>query len=57
MADVIKAAIGFVMSNYSLTFLVIGLLFSLIAIARASKPVGREGGCWRMAATTGWSGR
>jgi hypothetical protein len=39
MAGVIKATIVFVVSNYSLTFLVIGLLFSLVAIARSSKPV------------------
>jgi hypothetical protein len=29
MAGVIKAAIIFVLSNYSLTFLVVGLLFSI----------------------------
>ncbi len=40
MGDVIRAAIVFVISNYSLTFLVIGVLFSLVAIARAPKPVG-----------------
>ena len=39
MAGVIKAAIVFFLSNYSLTFLVIGLLFSLVALARARKPV------------------
>jgi hypothetical protein len=42
MAGVIKAVIVFVLSNYSLTFLVIGLLFSLAAIARAKKPIGRS---------------
>ena len=35
----IKAAIVFVLSNYALTFLVIGLLFSVVAIAGAPKPV------------------
>lgn len=35
MAGLIKAAIVFALSNYSLTFLLIGLLFSLAAIARA----------------------
>lgn len=39
MADFIKAAITFVLSNFSLTFLVVGLLFSLVAIARAGKAV------------------
>lgn len=40
MADHIKATIICVLSNFSLTFVVIGLIFSLVAIARASKPVG-----------------
>jgi uncharacterized protein DUF6790 len=35
MAGIIKASIAFVLSNYSLSFLVIGLLFSLAAIVRA----------------------
>lgn len=39
MADAIKTTITFVLSNFSLTFLVVGLLFSLFAIARAPKPV------------------
>jgi hypothetical protein len=39
MADFVRAAITFVLSNYSLTFLILGLVFSLIAIARARKPV------------------
>lgn len=43
MAGAIKAAIAFVLSNYSLTFLVIGLLFSITAIARAGKPLGPSG--------------
>lgn len=40
MADFIKAVIVFVLSNYSLTFFVIGLLFSCVAIACASRPAG-----------------
>jgi hypothetical protein len=40
MAGFIAAAIGFVLANYSLTFLVIGLLFSAAAIARAPRPLG-----------------
>lgn len=40
MAEHIKATITFVLSNFSLTFVVIGLIFSLVAIARASRPVG-----------------
>jgi hypothetical protein len=43
MAGVIKAGIVFVLSNYSLTFLVIGLLFSAFAIAQAKKPLGTSG--------------
>ncbi|WP_234827072.1 DUF6790 family protein [Rhodopseudomonas palustris] len=39
MAEVIKATIVFVLSNFSLSFLVIGLLFALVAIARAPKPL------------------
>jgi hypothetical protein len=39
MADIIKAAISFAVSNYSFTFLVIGLLFSIVAIARAGGPL------------------
>jgi hypothetical protein len=40
MSDAIKASITLVISNYSLTCLVIGLLFALVAIARARKPIG-----------------
>lgn len=40
MSSVIEAGIVFVLSNYCLTFLVIGLLFSIVAIARAERPVG-----------------
>ena len=46
MSGLIKAVIVFVLSNYFLTFLVIGLLFSAVAIARAKRPVkpaGRRG--------------
>jgi len=39
MAGLIKAVIVFVLSNYFLTFPVIGLLFSAVAIARAKRPV------------------
>jgi hypothetical protein len=40
MAELINATITFILSNFTLTFLVIGLIFSGIAIARAPKPVG-----------------
>lgn len=39
MADLIASIIRFVLSNYSLTFLVVGFAFALFAIARAEKPV------------------
>jgi hypothetical protein len=39
MAGIIKAAIVFVLSNYSFTFLVIGLLFSLATIVRSQAPL------------------
>ena len=39
MADAIASIIRFVLSNYSLTFLVAGFVFALAAIARAPKPV------------------
>ncbi|MEJ8571124.1 DUF6790 family protein [Microbaculum marinum] len=35
----IAAVITFVLSNFTLTFLVVGLVFSLVAVARAPKPV------------------
>jgi len=38
MAEAIRGGITFVLSNYSLTFLVIGLIFSTIAILRAEAP-------------------
>jgi hypothetical protein len=40
MAELINATITFILSNFTLTFFVIGLIFSGIAIARAPKPVG-----------------
>lgn len=39
MAAFIRGSIGFVLANYSLTFLIVGLIFSLIAIARAKRPL------------------
>jgi hypothetical protein len=39
LADVIKATITFVMSNYSLSFFVLGLIVSLAAIARSAGPI------------------
>ena len=39
MADAIASIIRFVLSNYSLTFLVVGFVFALAAGARAPKPV------------------
>lgn len=42
MSGGIRAAIVFVIANYSLTFLVLGLLFALAAIARMPKPVARH---------------
>ncbi|HUC19248.1 MAG TPA: DUF6790 family protein [Acetobacteraceae bacterium] len=39
LADLIKATITFVMSNYSLSFFVLGLFVSLAAIARSGSPV------------------
>jgi hypothetical protein len=43
MAGFIRATIVFVLSNYALTFLVIGVLFSIVAMARARKPIGPSG--------------
>lgn len=40
-ADVIKATITFVMSNYSLSFFVLGLIVSLVAIARSEPAIDR----------------
>jgi hypothetical protein len=36
----VRDIIAFALANYSLTFLVIGLLFSVVAVARAPRPVG-----------------
>ncbi len=38
-AEFIGAAIVFVLSNYALTFFVVGLLFSTVAIAREKRPL------------------
>jgi len=43
MAGIIKSTIIFVVSNYALTFMAIGLLFSVGAIARARRPLGPSG--------------
>src|SRR5580704_7825007 len=37
----IRTFVEFVLGNFTLTFFVVGLLFSAVAIARAPKPVGR----------------
>ncbi len=39
MAAIIRATIIFVLANFPLTFLVIGLIFSCIAMVRAPKPL------------------
>jgi hypothetical protein len=41
LADLVKATIAFVLSNYSLSFFVLGLVVSLIAIARSARPIDR----------------
>jgi hypothetical protein len=41
LADLIKATITFVMSNYSLSFFILGLVVSLVAIARSTGSVDR----------------
>ncbi|MGC4024446.1 MAG: hypothetical protein QM744_14535 [Mesorhizobium sp.] len=41
MANLIKATVTFVMSNYSLSFFVLGLIASLIAIARSRMAIDR----------------
>jgi hypothetical protein len=41
LADLIKATVIFVMSNYSLSFFVLGLIVSLVAIARSGGSVDR----------------
>jgi hypothetical protein len=40
MADLLTQIITFVLSNFTLTFLVMGLVVALIAIARAERPLG-----------------
>jgi hypothetical protein len=40
MAASIRAIITFALSNYSLTFLATGLLFGIVAIVRAHRPIG-----------------
>lgn len=40
MSEVVHAGIRFVLANYPLTFFVVGLLFSIVAIARQQKPAG-----------------
>jgi hypothetical protein len=42
IADLIKATVKFVMSNYSLSFFVVGLIVSLIAIARSTHRIDRS---------------
>ena len=42
MASIIKATVVFVLSNYSLTFFVVGLLFSGAALVRAAKPLSSQ---------------
>jgi hypothetical protein len=42
MASIIKAAMVFVVSNYSLTFLAIGLIFSVLALVGARQPLDRS---------------
>ncbi len=39
MAAIMQATIAFVLSNFPLTFFVIGLVFSVVAMARAPKPL------------------
>jgi ABC-type microcin C transport system permease subunit YejE len=41
LADLIKATLTFVMSNYSLSVFVLGLIVSLVAIARSGTSIDR----------------
>jgi hypothetical protein len=41
LADLIKATVTFVMSNYSLSFFMLGLIVSLVAIARSRTSIDR----------------
>ena len=50
MAAFIRAAITFALSNYSLTFLMLGLLFAIVAIVRAPRPIGPSGSVERLIA-------
>ena len=51
MADFIEAAIVLALSNYFLNFLIVGLLFSIIAIARAQISLSRYSGRCRYGST------
>ena len=42
MADIIKATIGFALQNFFLTSVIIGLVFALLAIARANGPLNQS---------------
>jgi hypothetical protein len=42
MADIIKSTIGFALQNFFLTSVVLGLLFALVAIAAAKRPLDRS---------------
>jgi hypothetical protein len=42
LAEIIRMTITFVMSNYSLSFFVLGLIVSLAAIVRSASPVDRR---------------
>lgn len=42
MAQIIKATITFVLTNYSLTFFILGLIVAAAAIARSAKTAGRD---------------
>jgi uncharacterized protein DUF6790 len=41
LSELIKATITFVVANYSLSFFVLGLIVSFVAIARSSNPIDR----------------
>ena len=43
MAVPIRAVITFALSNYPLTYLTLGLLFAIVAIVRARRPIGPSG--------------
>ena len=50
MAAPIRAVITFALSNYSLTFLTMGLLFAVVAIVRAPRSIGPSGTVERLIA-------